>query len=126
MQPIDIALEALPRSLKEVAEVIGLPAALVLARRWGGRRLRVPAEPSTALIMSLGGEAAHLLCQHYRDDVLDVPACTYAWLDQRDEALRADRARGRRISELSIEYGISERQVKHILAGGRRGRRRSA
>ena len=116
-------LEQLPRTLQEVAEIIGLPAALVLARRWGGRRLWVGQQPTDALTMYLGSDAARRLCAHYQGEALDVPACSNALMGQRDAAIHAKRAQGVRISDLSIEFGISERQIGYILRGRGRSRR---
>ena len=58
----------LPPLLNEIADVIGVDAALALADARGGSRVSIPAKANDKhwLVKTLGREAADKLCDHFR------------------------------------------------------------
>lgn len=70
---IDVAL--LPQSLQDLAEVVGLGAALDLTRHYPGVRLYVPgiARPAHDIAGIIGFETMVKLCERYGYDYLAMP-----------------------------------------------------
>ena len=114
---IDLAL--LPGALREIAELIGLPAALTLSRVYGGRRLYVPRryDPEHPLVKLLGHQAAIRLIDNYGGlEHFDVPMAASLTRELRNRAIRRDRARGDSCSTLARRYQMTERTIWTILA----------
>lgn len=120
----------LPRAVRGLVRLIGLPATLKLVEDFGGLTLRLPVgarEVGQALLEDLarriGPEASRILARHYAATPLYVPNCKPALLRARDASLLADRQRlvGEGLSErqivqcLAIRYRLSERHVWTIL-----------
>ncbi|MGG9999729.1 helix-turn-helix domain-containing protein [Pseudovibrio ascidiaceicola] len=61
-------MASLPLVLQEIREVAGLPAALEIARRFGGSRVSIPAYPKEGhwLVETVGENAAQKICAYYR------------------------------------------------------------
>lgn len=91
-----LALSHLPASAREIASVIGLPAALRLIEAFGGqtlaiakgKRLRGVARHQE-LAEKVGAVAAKSLCQRYGGTYLSVPKCLAATRAARDAQLQA-------------------------------------
>ena len=68
-------LTDLPDSLRELAELIGLPSAMILTDRWGGVRLNIPVRmgPDHPLALYLSLKAARKLAGYYGGDRIAVP-----------------------------------------------------
>ena len=65
----------LPPLLAELAQVLGLRAALALAEAFGGQQIYVPRAPGKRhrIVKAIGAEAAALLARHYAGNRLDMP-----------------------------------------------------
>lgn len=116
----------LPQSLREIADIAGLDAALALAEAYGGRRVKLPSRyrPGTWLDRLVGETAAKAIIEHFGTTPLDIPlagAGTYAQMRRnmaaRFEALTAEGASAARIA---AELGITERAVR-MRRAARRG-----
>lgn len=116
----------LPKSLREVADVAGLDAALALAEAYGGRRVKLPSSfrPGSWLDKTVGEEAAKAIIGHFGTAPLDIPlagAGTYAQL-RRNMAARFDEltAQNASAAEIARALGITERAVR-LRRAARRG-----
>ena len=113
----DFNPELLPAAFAEVAQVVGLRAAVTLVEHYGGTRLYVPQDsvadwPVTTLI---GERAAHRLIQRYRLERLWIPRCVRAVRAARDAEIRARHAKGEKTDALAREYGLTDRSVWYIV-----------
>lgn len=113
----DLNPDLLPASYAEVAQVIGLRAALVLVERYGGTRLYVPQDSlrDWSVIDLIGERAAQRLIARYRLDCIWVPRCVRAVRAARDAELRARHAKGEKADALAREYGLTDRAVWYIV-----------
>lgn len=61
------SFDGLPENLREIAEVAGLEAAMVLARKYGGTQVNIPRKvgPKHWLVTDVGSKAAEAICKHY-------------------------------------------------------------
>lgn len=114
----EIATEDLSPMLRELADLLGLPATLQLVRYYGGVDLYLPKNlPSNHdLVLILGVEAARRLIDHYGHGVLRLPLARTAMLRARDRLIIDGYTRGKTARGLAMEHGISERQVRAVLA----------
>lgn len=116
----DITISDLPDSLQDVAQTIGLAAALRLVDAYGGlTRLYIPQAIPTDhhLVRTIGANAAQALCKVYGGDELrNIPRCTAAIRKVRDAEIRVRRSKGVAAARLALEYGLTERQIWTILA----------
>lgn len=98
--------------LNEIADVAGLPAALLIAEVRGGSQVYIPARPASDhwLTQTVGPEAAEAICAHFRVDgtrgaTLVIPAGPESGMN----------SIGRRVDTL-LKQGVSvdeiARQVK--------------
>lgn len=125
-----VALEHLPRQARELAEHLGLPAALTLVERLGGTTIPVPMRATTQgearfrrLEKTLGTETASALCRVYGGTDVYIPNCRGALIEARDAALNRERdalaAAGLSerdlVEALALRYKICDRQVWRIL-----------
>jgi hypothetical protein len=113
-------VDDLPESLRDVVELIGLPATLNLVEHFGGLiALYVPREiePEHPIAVAIGITAARKLSAHYGGDcVRNIPRCA-SWIRRvRDTEIHARRTAGESPARLALEYGITERAVWMILA----------
>lgn len=106
----------LPKIVQQLADCIGLEAALRIVQKWGGRRLWVPAKPNEILIQTLGEEAAHMLCKEFAGLYSTIPRCAELLRAQRDADIRKRHADGESAAELAAAYRLNERHVYSILA----------
>lgn len=109
---------ALPESLRELAELIGLPAVIALAEHWGGIRLYVPLdiEADHILARRLGLTAARKLSERYAMDTLVIPRACAALRAYRDNQIRARYIAGQSAARLAREFALTERQIFSIVA----------
>lgn len=119
MNPLTSGIEAryLPPNLQEMAQVIGLPATLMIVREYGGTRVWVPktASPDHPLWRLIGPEALARLCQHYGGEFLDIAKGEIAIKAVRDAAIRA--ATGKTQAQLAREYHLTERHIRTLRGG---------
>lgn len=124
----DMAL--LPDTVRRLAELLGLEAALRLVRAMGGRTLRVPHGNNAkgravlaALARCVGEEGARILAREYAATQLYIPRCARVLAALRNAALARDHrnwsgqgcSERKLVSRLSERYGISDRYVWHLL-----------
>src|SRR5690554_1434986 len=94
--------------LDELTDFIGYDAAMSLAKRWGGRRLYVPAQasPGHPITEAIGPEAAERLVDLYGGDALDVPAARNAMLETRNRRIMAALEEGQTTREVAATFGL--------------------
>ena len=98
--------EDLPSSLRLIAEVAGLEAAVRLARDHGGREIyiRRNLDPDSLLVLSVGMEAAALILEALGPGAIVIPL----WVSHRERKLARD------IIE-RLSQGQSEAQIARAL-----------
>lgn len=117
MSTVDVEARYLPGVLREIAELIGLPATLLLVKHYGGIRLYVPKQfdPSHPIVKLVGHEAAVKLVDSYGGvDHFDIPKGEIAVKAARDKQIRAERAGGATHARLAVKNGLTERQIRNI------------
>ncbi len=129
-----LSVDHLPKSVRLIAQVIGLPATLALVEHYAGQRLTPPKSgPEYAALAEVIGEAAaDKLAAHFRRGQVDIPKCEDAIRAVVHNALRddfdaltqgAERLSARRaVTELVRRYGYVDRHIWRLLkqsdAGG--------
>lgn len=107
-----------PDQLADIAELIGAPAALTLARAYGGGYLRVPLRLSEdhRLSQLIGHEAAATFCHHYGGERLQLPlAAALNRRMAREELLAEVRAGRLSISAAARQLGMTARAIRRIV-----------
>lgn len=112
-----ISLDHLPRTARDLVDLIGLPATLRLIEARGGQMITVPKRKRRAgeelfeqLVALVGPEPAEKICQRYGGEYLTVPSCKRAAHAVRDAQLQA------RFDAL-LAAGLGARAVANQLAG---------
>lgn len=108
----------LPESLRDIAELIGLPSTLVLVKFWGGvMHLYIPGnmKPEYQLAQRLGFTAAKLLSDNYGNDYISVPRAAAAIRAIRDGEIKERHMHGESAPRLALRYGLTERQIWSII-----------
>lgn len=117
----------LPRSVQEIADVIGRDAALLLVdslpRAYspchpsGKVILYVPQSirPDHHLVQLLGWANAEKLVDSFGGMMLQPAICTALRVGERDEAIRGMRSRGISVQAIAREFGITDRHVRNIV-----------
>lgn len=117
VRPDDWAL--LPQSLQAMADVIGLDGVLALVKAFGGVRLYVPTRlPDEHILVELLGRGAaeRLAAEYGGQPHFDIPRAEGLVRALRNRRILADRAAGRSLRELALQYRLTERQVAKIVA----------
>lgn len=117
----EIDINILPGVLREMTDMIGLPATMQIVQRHGGTRLWVPAlietlAPDHKLVKLVGMAAARTLSEQYGGETLEIPKAERALRAIRDKAIR-EQWPAKSQSQLAREYNLTERQVRKILSG---------
>ena len=121
MTEIDETL--LPGVLREMTELIGLPATMAIVRRFGGVRLYVPVNvpPDHILISLVGMQKAERLAERFGgQEHFDIPKAEAALRHLRNEAIKQQWPEVSQ-SQLALKYGLTERTVREILGGEQQG-----
>lgn len=112
-----LSLAHLPRTARDLADLIGLPATLHLIEVRGGQSLTIPKRKRKAghalfdeLTDLVGAEGAEKLCQRYGGEYLTVPNCKRAAKAVGDAELQA------RFDAL-LKEGKGARAIANQLAG---------
>lgn len=123
----DIDLADLPESLAELARLIGLDAAIALARARPGVRIYVPLDVETLnghwLAQTIGFEAALRMVGRYGGDGhFLVPKAWRALIAARNRGIVREFLAGRSQRDLALAHALTERQIGAIVAasGARR------
>jgi len=114
-QEIDITL--LPGVLREIAELIGLPATMAIVQQYGGVRLYVPKEITQdhPLIKLVGICNAVTLSDSYGGETLEIALAENALRKIRDKEIR-DQWPTLSQRKLALKYRTTERHIRRILA----------
>lgn len=109
---------ALPHSLIDIAETLGLPLALRLMAAFGGQELRIPKEPVPGhpILKALGETDGRALCQYLADEKIYVPHGRPA-RNARAAVLELER-KGRSRREIARLLGLSQRHVRRMANRG--------
>lgn len=111
----------LPQSIQELSDLIGLPATLAMVKAYGGVDLKVPVRTRSGgktrgdLIALLGTVATERLILNYGGERLAVARCAAALRHQRNIEIIAAYDAGQMPARLARAYGMTERNVRHIL-----------
>lgn len=110
--------DELPRLLREIAEVVGLPATIQLVARYGGTTIVVPSttQNNNQLAQMLGPDAAAKLVRRYAGTKLYISKTNHAPRKARDIEIYQRHKHGLAVvSQLAREYGLSDRMVWRII-----------
>jgi len=107
-------IEALPESLRELAETLGLRMALKLIRHFGGTEIKPPKKPAAdhPIVVALGNEDASALCSYLHGGLMYVPHMR-ARRSVRSDVLNLQ-AGGKERREIARMLGISQRHVRRM------------
>jgi len=112
---------ALPESIRTLADLIGLPAASVLVKTYGGTVIQIPSGRKAEgkrlceLVQVLGFDAAEALILNYGGEHFTVPRCQADWRADRDRQMIAEYNAGMKPGSLARRYGMTDRNVRNIL-----------
>lgn len=113
-------------TVKQLLDVLGPEALTQFAMRYGGTRVYIPqphfVKPSSELSRVIGHELAVKLARDWRGIEMAVPRCLSLAVALRDDRIRAE-APLLTIREQAHKYGLTERTISFIRAGGRPPRR---
>jgi hypothetical protein len=107
----------LPGILREIAELIGLPATLNLVKHYGGVRLYVPRSmPDDHVLVSIVGHAEALKLAESFGGLphFDIPKAQAVSIALRNSKIREEYPASSH-RKLALKYGLTERQVRKIL-----------
>lgn len=108
----------LPQSLREIAEVIGLPIALKIAEQIGGIRIRVPVKFTTDhyLARLIGQELWPDFWQMYQGQHMDLPRNADYLRSVRNQQIVAEYYGEKTAREIALKYQTTERNVYKIVS----------
>lgn len=111
----------LPRSVRDMIDVIGVTASLALVKAQGGLVFKVPMgkkEDGVArlrLVEIMGAAAADQFIAHYAGERLPIARCAQALRDERDRKIIEDYSAGTSVANLALREQMTERAVREIL-----------
>lgn len=112
----------LPGVLGEIADLVGVSAALALTERWGGIRLYVPnvrtlqSNREHPLILAVGLDAAVRIAQHYSGgEPIEVPKADSWRQAVRNALIQQERENGASQTELARRHHLTQRWVRQLL-----------
>lgn len=111
-------LHLLPFHMRELAQVIGLPALLALVGEYGGTPLYVPSRKHEHLLHLLGKPALSALQARYAGSTLEIALCERALRVLVHRNIRADLLAGMSKNAIARKYRYT---VRGILAIEMRG-----
>lgn len=106
----------LPGVVRDIANLIGLHAALKAVEHYQGIRMWVPVrfDPEHILVKQLGHDAAVKLIENFPGEKLEIPRCLAAIRAVRNAKICASDKSQR---QLAMEHGLTERHVRNIQNG---------
>lgn len=114
-------MDNLPKSVRNIVELVGLTPALALVSAYPGCVIKVPAGMRddgvmcSRLIAIMGLEAAEKFIATYSGERLNIPRCVKAMRDERDQRIISAYDGGRSVKSLAVANALTERQVRTIL-----------
>lgn len=117
---------SLPPVLQELAELIGLSAALKLAAAYPGVAVYIPSKPHQGhpLSMIVGYENLKRLADVYGQDNLKMP--NIAVRNMKHQLVRELRAEGKSIRDAALATGFTTRRVEQLCAGDKAADKRQS
>ncbi|MDD5391178.1 MAG: Mor transcription activator family protein [Gallionellaceae bacterium] len=116
MSPDQISVDLLPAILREMVELIGLPAVMVLVEKRGGIGLYVPKgelAEDHGLVKWIGREAAEKLQSEYPGEELEIPLALRAMTAVRNAEIKSN-PQGLSVSQLARIHRTTERNIRYI------------
>ena len=111
--------DALPRSLVDLAETLGLPVALRLIAHFGGTEVRIPKRPAPdhPILKALGEEDGAAVCRFLGGQQIYVPRGGQGgrWRQAQEMA-----GRGMTRAQIARVLGVSQRHIRRLANGGPR------
>ncbi|GLS86664.1 hypothetical protein GCM10010873_16380 [Cypionkella aquatica] len=113
-QQLPVNVNALPMSLVDVAETLGMRVALALIQHFGGLEVKFPVAPKAdhPVILALGETDALALCQFLSGNQIYVPHAR-APKSVRADVMRME-ARGMDRASIARALGVSTRHVRRV------------
>lgn len=118
-------MDNLPQSIRDIVDVVGLPAAIGLVNEYGGLPdLKVPLKQEgrtwSRLVAAMGVDAAARFVERYAGERLPVPMCKEALRHERNRAVNADydemvKAGNVDMAVLVRRYNLTTRQLRNIF-----------
>lgn len=109
--------KSLPHGLRDLVDLIGMPACLKLSARYGGRRLSIPMaiRRDHPLALAIGYEASRHLVDTWGGDRLEVPKAESILRARRNKKIHDLKSR-LSVPQIAEQFGLTERQVYNILS----------
>lgn len=112
---------ALPASLADIIDAIGIAATLKLVEAFGGIRIYVPSEDTLheghPLVRAIGMEAAVKLARLYPSEFIEPPRATAYMREIRNAAVR-EGMENASAAELARRFQTTRRNIFRIMAAG--------
>ena len=115
--PAAIDVQLLEPLLRQLVELIGLPATMALVEAHGGTRLCIAekADENAALVALVGPENAALLGRHFGRERPVIPKGEAALRALRNRRIVAD-LECMSVRQVALKYGLHERRIWQIQA----------
>ena len=114
-------MDNLPRSVRDIVELVGLTPALALVSAYPGCYIKVPkgiradGVMCSRLIAIMGLDAAETFIATYAGERMLIPRCVQAVRDERDRRIIADYDKGTGVDKLAVNHLLTVRQIRTIL-----------
>lgn len=102
---------------KELANVIGLEAVLILIDKFGGTAIWVPknSKPDHRYSLLIGFEAFQKLTRYYGDTSVEIDRCVALIRDARNQKIKDD-SKALTNRDIAQKYSTTERHIRRILS----------
>lgn len=110
--------DTLPESLRDIAEIIGLPKALGLAERLGGTRIRVPVKyrDDHYIVPIIGHKAWSKFWYEFQGQHMDLPRNAAYLRSLRNQQICVEYYGKYTAGKIALRYQITERSVYKIVS----------
>jgi hypothetical protein len=114
-QAHDIDVDLLEPLLRQLVDLIGLPATMAIVDACGGTLLNIPrqADQNETLVRLVGPEKAAILGRELGPDRLLIPKAGPALQAARNRRILAE-LKTRSVRQVARDFGLGERQVWYI------------
>ncbi len=116
-----MSMDNLPKSIRDIVDLVGMPATMALVKAYGGIYLKVPTGARAdgavraRLIGLMGEEAAEALIRTYGGERVAIARCAAALRDERDNRIISSYDAGTSATTIALREGMTERHVRTIL-----------
>ncbi|WP_227657393.1 Mor transcription activator family protein [Candidatus Magnetaquicoccus inordinatus] len=113
----ELIKEDLTQSMRDLADIIGLPDTRKIVRKYHGTRIFIPRTPRVQhhLATLLGMAQAWLLSEHFGGETISVPRMANLLRVQRNRDIVRRYDSGEAVRHLAHEYQLTDRQIYAIL-----------